>query len=116
MPATICLFGDAIKDQGLLEWRLAGSPLHGRVLRPGDVSVVSEGTPVWANHSGRTDIIFITFSNDLLATAADDSMPRGNVELKTQLVIKDDPIRALGSLLERETRDESRLPDWQTLR
>lgn len=104
MPATICLFGDAIKDQGLLEWRLAGSPLHGRVLRPGDVSLVSEGTPVWANHSGRTDIIFITFSNDLLATAADDSMPRGNVELKTQLVIKDDPIRALGSLLERETR------------
>jgi AraC family transcriptional regulator len=104
MPATICLFGDAIKEQGLMEWRLAGSPLHGKLLQSGDVSVVSEGTPVWANHFGRTDITFISFNPDLLATATGESMPRGDVELKTQLLIKDERIRALGSLLEKETR------------
>lgn len=46
LPATICLFGDAIKNQGLMEWRIAGSPLHGKLLQSGDVSVVSEGSPV----------------------------------------------------------------------
>ena len=104
MPATICLFGDAIEEQALMEWRLAGSPLRGKLLQPGDVSVVSEGAPVWANHLGRTDITFVSFSPGLLATAAGDCMPRGHVELKTRLAIKDKQIRTLGSLLEAEAR------------
>lgn len=59
---------------------------------------------MWADHIGRTDITFVSLSTGLLATAAGDSMPRGPVELKTLLVIEDEQIRALGSLLERETR------------
>ena len=64
-----------------MEWRIAGSPLHGKLLQSGDVSVMSEGTPVWANHFGRTDITFVSFSTDLFTTAAGDSIPRGHVEL-----------------------------------
>ena len=81
LPAAICLFGHAIKEHGLMEWRIAGSPLHGKLLQSGDVSVMSEGTPVWANHFGRTDITFVSFSTDLFTTAAGDSIPRGHVEL-----------------------------------
>ena len=81
LPAAICLFGHAIKKQTLMEWRIAGSPLHGKWLQSGDVSVMSEGTPVWANHFGRTDITFVSFSTDLFTTAAGDSIPRGHVEL-----------------------------------
>jgi AraC family transcriptional regulator len=104
VPAGICLFGDAIKDQGRMEWRIAGSPLHGQLLQPGDVSVLSEGTPVWADHLGPSDITSVVFSPDFLATAACESIPRGNVELKTLFLIQDQQIRALGSLLEAEAK------------
>jgi hypothetical protein len=104
VPAAICLFGDAIKDQGRMEWRIAGSPLHGQLLQPGDVSVLSEGTPVWADHLGPSDITQVVFSPDFLATAACESIPRGNVELKTLFLIQDQQIRALGSLLQAEAK------------
>jgi hypothetical protein len=32
-PASICFFGDAIQEQVLMEWRIPGSPLRGKLLR-----------------------------------------------------------------------------------
>lgn len=105
LPAVICLFADdAFKDQGPLEWRLAGGPPQRKLLHPSDVSVMSEGTPVWVNHLGQTDITFISFTPEFLVAAAADSIAPGHLELKSLMAIEDKQIQALGSLLEREAR------------
>ena len=64
-PASICFFGDAIQEQVLMEWRIPGSPLRGKLLQSGDVNVASEGMPVWANHLGRTDMTGVFFQSRL---------------------------------------------------
>ena len=103
-PASICFFGDAIQEQVLMEWRIPGSPLRGKLLQSGDVNVASEGMPVWANHLGRTDMTGVSFSPDFLATAARESIPSEHVELKPLFAIEDQQIRTLVSLLERRRK------------
>ena len=103
-PASICFFGDAIQEQVLMEWRIPGSPLRGKLLQSGDVNVASEGMPVWANHLGRTDMTGVSFSPDFLATAARESIPSEHVELKPLFAIEDQQIRTLVSLLETEAK------------
>ena len=59
---------------------------------------------MWANHLGRTDVTGVSFSPDFLATAARESIPSKDVELKPLFAIEDQQIRTLVSLLETEAK------------
>jgi hypothetical protein len=103
LPGTNVHFcSDTMKDRSLVEWRIAGSSLHRKMMQAGDVAIMAKDTPVWGRCFAPTDITIISFSTHFLEMAARDSIPHGEVGFKSLQHTEDRKIRALGSLLEME--------------
>jgi len=86
-----------------VEWRVAGGTLHTRSMQADDVGVVAKGTPVWGRCFRPSEAIIISFNTHFLEMVARESFP-GEIELKSRFHTSDLQIRALGILLDRETR------------
>jgi AraC family transcriptional regulator len=105
LPETnIHFFSDRMKQPCPMEWRLAGSSLKHRFMRPGDIGVMAKDTPVSGRFFASTDILIVSFSSRLLNAAGAGSMPRSTMELQGLQYTRDRKIRSIGSLLETEVR------------
>ncbi len=93
------------KGTSFVEWRLAGSTLHTRTSRVGDVGVISRNVPVWSRCFEATAMIIVSFNPRFLDAVARDSVSGAAVELQGLVHDRDRHIRVLGSLLEAETKE-----------
>ncbi len=102
--ANVIFFGDRIKAPCPVEWRIAGGSLKQKSIQPGEIGITAKDTPIWGRCFAPSDILIISFSPHLLNAAVADAASSAKVELAAVQHTRDRKMRAIGSLLERETR------------
>jgi len=102
--ANVVFFSDRMKEPCPVEWRIAGSSLKQKSIRPGEIGITAKDTPIWGRCFAPSDILIISFSPNLLNAAVADAASSAKVELQALQHTRDRKIRAIGSLLETEVR------------
>jgi len=102
--ANVIFFSDRIKAPCPVEWRIAGGSLKQKSIQPGEIGITAKDTPIWGRCFAPSDILIISFSPRLLNAAVADAASSAKVELAALQHTRDRKMRAIGSLLERETR------------
>ncbi len=102
--ANVIFFSDRIKAPCPVEWRIAGGSLKQKSIQPGEIGITAKDTPIWGRCFAPSDILIISFSPHLLNAAVADAASSAKVELAALQHTRDRKMRAIGSLLERETR------------
>lgn len=101
--ANVIFFSDRMKPCPV-EWRIAGGSLKQKSIQPGEIGITAKDTPIWGRCFAPSDILIISFSPNLLNAAVADAASSAKVELAALQHTRDRKMRAIGSLLERETR------------
>jgi AraC family transcriptional regulator len=104
LPETNVHFFSLRMKACLVEWRIAGSSVKRRLIKPGDIGIMAKDTPISGRCLAPSDILIVSFSSHLLGAAAADSISGARFELQGLQHTRDRKIRTIGSLLEREMR------------